>query len=301
MKKILVLTILTVFVFAFFFLNLSAGEEKVVDKTFKPAELVKIKIVSGDCVVKKGTSGEIKVHLVYTYPDDKYKPVFEEQGNTLVLKEEFPEKSCNVKGTSSWTVTAPEKTDIDFKAASGDFTVTGLKSAINAKTASGDIEVKEVQGKLSAKTASGDINVEQAIGEAALDAASGDIEIKDAEGALKVNCVSGDIKASGIMFKDASSLKAVSGNLVLQLAKTNEYDLVLATVSGNVILDYNGNPIKGYFLFKGQKGHIYSDIPFDNGEESHDFSPFVKKYFKKGGDSPQVTLKTVSGKLTLKK
>ncbi|MCP5106398.1 MAG: hypothetical protein GY950_23635, partial [bacterium] len=82
-------TILTFIILSLVFLNLHAGEKKEVNKTFKAKELVKIKTVSGDCVIKKGKSSEIKVHVVYTYPADKFEPIFEEEGNTLILKEKF--------------------------------------------------------------------------------------------------------------------------------------------------------------------------------------------------------------------
>ena len=51
--------------------------------------------------------------------------------------------------------------------------------------------------------------------------------------------------------------------------------------------------------FKGMKGDIQSDVPFDSKDESK-YNPFTKKYFSKG-DSPKVSLKTVSGSITFKK
>jgi DUF4097 and DUF4098 domain-containing protein YvlB len=88
--------------------------------------------------------------------------------------------------------------------------------------------------------------------------------------------------------------------VTVKLAKTGDYDLNMNTVSGNITLDYNGNPVKGYFKFNGKKGHIHSDIPFDN-EDTSKYNPFTERYFKKGGDSPEVSLKTVSGNLEFKK
>lgn len=292
------LTILTIIFLLMVFLNLQAGEKQVVDKTFKAKETVTIKTVSGDCVVKKGPAGEIKVHVEYTYPPDRFKPIFEEEGNTLVLKEEF-EKGNN-RGNSSWTVTVPETTDIAFKSASGDFSAAGLKGNMSMKMASGDASVDNIKGDLEVELASGDTRIEKSDGSVNVSAASGDIKIKDSKGSFKLKCASGDIDASGIVFTGASEFQGVSGSLTVVLAGPNSYDLDLHTVSGNIVLDYNGNPVNGYFNFKGQKGNIDSDIPFESKDGSK-YNPFIKAYFKKGGDSPEILMKTVSGEIQFKK
>jgi len=299
MKKLQKVTILSVMIISLLFLNLNAGEEKVVDKSFKPCDTVSIKVVSGDCVVKKGKSSEIKVHLVYTYPDDKYTPILKVEGDTLILKEEFA-KNKSIKGKSNWTVTVPEKTNIEAKTASGNFSASDLKSEVAVKVASGDIEIADFSGKLTAAAASGDVTVKDAAGNIKLNTASGDILVENCQAVLEAKCASGDINVSGIVIKGESAVRAVSGDIEMKLARTNDYDLDLSNVSGDIILDYSGNSIKGHFKFSGQKGNIKSIVPFDDKDESG-YSPFTKRYFTKGGDSPKVSLKTVSGNLILKK
>lgn len=277
-KKSVVLVIL---ILSLVFSGLYAGEKQVVDKTFKPAKSVTLKVVSGDAVIKKGGSGEIKVHVVYTYPTDKFKPVFEEKGDTLILKEEFAKNTKNIKGESSWTVTVPAGTDISFGAASGDLDVSGLNGKLHVKVASGDIKLNDHDGDVSVK------------------AASGDMTFTNVKGVIDINCASGDITATGVTLTGASSFKAVSGDLTVTMAKSSGYDFTMSTVSGDMTLDYNGNSVKGYFSFKGMKGDIQSDVPFDSKDESK-YNPFTKKHFSKG-DSPKVSLKTVSGSITFKK
>ena len=115
-----------------------------------------------------------------------------------------------------------------------------------------------------------------------------------------MNCASGGIDISGIVITGESEFKAVSGDIDVVLAKTCAYDLDLAAVSGDITLDYNGNSLKGYFKFSGPKRSIDAPYPFDDTDESR-YSPFVKKSFKRGGSSPRISLKTVSGDLELKK
>jgi len=292
------LTILTIIFLLMVFLNLQAGEKQEVNKTFKAKETVKIKTVSGDCVVKKGPAGEIRVRVEYTYPADRFTPIFEEEGNTLVLKEEF-EKGNN-RGDSSWTVTVPETTDIAFKSASGNFSAAGLKGKMSMKMASGDAALDDIKGDLDIELASGDTHIEKLNGNIDVSAASGDIKIKDSKGGFKLKCASGDIDASGIAFTGASEIRSVSGSVTVVPAESSRYDLDLQTVSGDIMLDYNGNPVKGYFSFKGQKENLDSDIPFDEKDGSK-YNPFIKAYFKKGGDSPKIVMKTVSGEIQFKK
>ena len=166
--------------------------------------------------------------------------------------------------------------------------------------ASGDASVDNIKGDLEVELASGDTRIEKSDGSVNVSAASGDIKIKDSKGSFKLKCASGDIDASGIVFTGASEFQGVSGSLTVVLAGPNSYDLDLHTVSGNIVLDYNGNPVNGYFNFKGQKGNIDSDIPFESKDGSK-YNPFIKAYFKKGGDSPEILMKTVSGEIQFKK
>jgi len=294
-------TLLLMSMISLLFLYAQAGDKKEVNKTFKPKEMVDIKTVSGDCVIKKGSSSEINVQVVYTYPDDEFQVVFEEAGNTLVMKEEFLKKehNCSNEGKSHWTVTLPEKTKVEFKSASGDLDVNGLMNGLSVKVASGDVIAKDISGNIQVKSASGDINIDNSSGEITAAAASGDIKLNNVKGTFDIKAASSDIQANGIQFDKESSFKTVSGELLVKLSKSSTVDLSLTTVSGDATLDYNGNPVTGYFEFNGQKDNISSDIPLEDKEkDSH--SPFVTRYFNKG-DSPRITLKAVSGDLIFKK
>ncbi|MCI0470408.1 MAG: DUF4097 domain-containing protein [Candidatus Aminicenantes bacterium] len=291
-------TLLLVVMFSILFLNVYAGDKKEVDKTFKPKELVKIKIVSGDCIIKAGSASEIKVHMSYTYSPDKFQPVFEEEGNTLILKEDF-QKGEHTGGESKWDVTVPANTKIEFAAASGDLEVSGVKAGVEAKVASGDITADNLGGGINVKSASGDITITDSTGDIKMDTASGDAKLTKVSGSFNIKTASGEIEADGIECKSESNFTVVSGDLTMKLAKSSDVNMNLATVSGDITLDYNGNPVKGYFTFKGQKDNISSDIPFDGSDESK-HNPFATKYFKKG-ESPQINLKTVSGDIKFKK
>lgn len=337
MKKFRIITLLLIFMLAISLGNMHAGEEQKITKTFKAKELVKFQTISGDCFVKKGKAGEITVHLEYESSGDMFKPRMEEEGSVLVLRDKI---SGSGGGDSLWIIMVPEKTNIKSSSVSGDFSVDGLNSEISARTVSGeisaenssghiqlvsvsgdftlenlkgDLEIKGVSSDMDAKnlsgnieinTASGDIDIEEMDGEISVKVASGDIDIKGARGEFKIKTASGDIEASGISIEAESMFKVASGDVKITLARSVGNDLTLASASGNVALDYNGNPVKGWFEFKAlaDRGQIVCPFKFDKEEVVEKLGKkYDVKSFKKDGDTPRIYIHTATGKAVLEK
>lgn len=338
MKKVKFKTVVLFLLFTgpLFFVKAGLYGEQEIRKTFKDKTTVNIETFSGDCVVKKGPGGEIKVHFVHSYSDTTFKPTFLEEGSTLVLKEKL---HLSGSGDSTWNLTVPEKTNIKFKSISGNFSAAGLKSNISAKSVSGDIEARDCRGKLSfasvsgdmdvenlsgeiniksvssdlevkklsgeinIKSASGDIEAEKLAGAIAVKVASGDIEIEDSQGGFNVKTASGDIDISGVIIKKESYFKVASGDVYVKLAGSAAHNLTVASASGDAVLNYNGHPIKGYFEFKAidDSGRIISPFAFDKEEEEEKWGKkYFIKSFKRKSDTPKILIHTASGKAVLK-
>ena len=312
------------------------AEKKEITKTFTNKNLVDIYTVSGDCLVTTTTGNQIKVQLIYDYPADCFQPEFLEKGSTLELKEDF---SGSCSGHSLWKLTVPEKTSIKFKSASGDFSANGLKGELTCttasgdfdlenidgdveiksasgdlkaedikgglkmKTASGDYELKNVSGPVDIKTASGDIEAERIYGKSiSIKGASSDIEVKDSEGVFVIKTASGEIDVEGVVVTGESEFITASGDVRVQLAKSSDFDLTLTSASGDAILDYNGNPIYGYFEFFAKKddGRIDSPFKFDNEEVIYKYGQeYLKKTLTRKSKTPRIIIKTASGKAGL--
>lgn len=272
-------------------------DARVITKTFAAKELVKISVASSDVTVTTGKSNEITVKVDYTYQDDEYEPVFNDEGNQLVLKENFIKKN-NLKGESNWSLILPEKTTLECNSASGDIKITGLTNSVYASLASGDLELANLKGKLEFKTASGDIQLKNAEGDMTLKAASGDIDIHHATGALEISAASGDIKAYKITLTGKSKFHVASGDVDILFAGSPAYDYSVASASGDLSISYNGNELKGSFEVKGMKDNVSCPAGFTEKSERH--NPFAKWYFS-NGDSPKVEIKAVSGDITIKK
>ncbi len=331
------------FLFLFSFLMLSvraqAGEIK---ETFKDVKEIKIKTVSGDCIIEKGASSEVTVVVNYTYDDEDFEAELLQRGDRLYLTENFGRSRFGRRsGESIWRITAPEKTNIDFSTASGDLDVSDLLSSVEASTASGDVRLRHLNGEISVSTASGeidaaeldgrihistasgDVTVAGFSGESKLSTASGRIDASDAQGQLKlntasgrirltnasgeldVNAASGDITAESVTLEAASSFNAASGDVEVTLTASPAHDLSVSTASGDAILNFNNQPIKGLIKMtaKMRRGSITAPFEFDT-EDIHyrggDDDEYVTKTTKRGGDSPLIEISTASGRAVLR-
>lgn len=314
------------------------AEKKAITKTFADKNQVDIHTVSGDCVVETTKGKKIVVQLTHDYPSDCFKAEFIENGSTLELKEDF---SGSCSGHSLWKLTVPEKTQIKFKSASGDFSATGLQAElvcatasgdfalaniqgdVEIKTASGDVEAENIKGTFKVKTASGDYNLKNISGELDIKTASGDIEaekiygkkisirgassdieLEDSRGGFVIKTASGEIEIDGITVTGESEFKTASGDVVVTLAQSSDFNLMVASASGDATLDYNGNPIKGYFEFtvKKEDGKIDSPFKFDKQEVIYRYGQeYLKKSFTRKTKTPVIVIKTATGTAALKK
>ena len=321
--------------------NSIAGGQEEIHRKFDGKRSVKLQTVSGDCAIRTHNSDKIIVDIVY---DEKLKDVvefkFRETSEKLIIEEDWS-KFSRGGGDIFWTLTVPKETEIEFSTASGDLNVSGLSKSLKSSTASGDIEIEDVDGEIGVSVASGDITIVNCSGEIEISTASGDIyienskgdiklstasgdikavnidndeikfstasgkiEISNARGSYDLSCASGKIKASGLIIEGPSSFSTASGDVKVILAETSEYDLKLSAASGNLLLDYNGASLKGYFEFevKKRRGKITCPFNFDHEEEFEKYGhTYLRKSLSIKGKTPEIYLNTASGRIELKK
>lgn len=341
MKTIRILITFFVIVPALFLGNLQAGngnnaDKKEIKKTFEGIDSVKFRTMNGGCVIKKAEGREVTVHLVYEADNDFFKPRVEKDGNTLQVKDKLGSGGED----SVWTISVPAKTAVEFTSVSGNFSVEGITADIEARTVSGDIKavdctgniqlnttsgefnlenlsgridikgmssdmkISKLTGEMEVKTASGDIEIEKLEGKLSLKMASGDIEMRAVKGEFKIQSASGDIDMSDVTVTGPSTFKVASGDIEIVLAASPVHAITLASASGDTVLDYNGNPVNGWFEFRARAGHdrIVSPFAFDKeGTEEKWGQKYDVKSFKKGGDSPRIYIHTTFGTAELKK
>lgn len=333
LRKVYVMT----FLILVFVVQASAVQDGKVEKTFRGVDEIRIKTVSGNCIVEKGQRDQVRVVLTYTYDDYDFEPEFEQRGDRLLLNERFTWRR-NSRGTSTWRLTVPEKTAIDFSTASGDFEAADLNSSIEASTASGDVDIRsttgefqvstasgniqadDLQGLIKASTASGDVRLSRFAGETKISTASGGVRSSNLDGEIKlstasgniilsrssgtfeVSTASGDVEADDIVLKAGSSFSAASGDVEVSLGESSSYDLEVSSASGNALLNFNGNRIRGFIKMtaKARRGRISAPFNFDDEEYYWKWDDeYVTKTVRKGSDNPRIDISTASGKASL--
>lgn len=293
-----------------------------INKEFDSRERVTIETISGDVEIQKGESDKIKVTIINNLkPRDAFEPVFKESGKSLQMEERILDRS---HGNITWIVTVPVGTEIKFSSASGDLTIEDISGKFRGSTASGDYNLYECQGIFDLNSASGDYDIEDCKGIFDMSTASGDYTIEDCEGEFDISSASGDFSIRNININERSSISSASGDVTGREVIVNQYcnfssasgdvditlgaspkdDIKVGSASGDVLLDYNGNKMVGYFEItaKRRNGHIRSDLDFDNEDEFRDNGQwYVRKSATLNGDTPFVSVGTASGRAELKK
>ncbi|QSE98961.1 DUF4097 family beta strand repeat-containing protein [Fulvivirga lutea] len=267
------------------FVSLGVYAQEKIEKNFTGIENVKLATGSGDCILKKSADKSVKVVLEHYYNSDNYSPTIEQQGSTLVIKEE---SRGSYSGKSPiWTITIPDNVDVRMNTGSGDMTASDLRASIDMNAGSGDISLKNMGGDLRVNTGSGDLFVDKydgdlkvntgsgnmevnsIKGDVKLNAGSGDISIRGAIGGIYANVGSGDIKADVVEVTDNSGFNSGSGDVEVELSKGPLADLSVNSGSGDAELDFNGNDFTGEVVMKAdkKKGRIDAPFSFDTEEE----------------------------------
>ena len=304
----------SLFLIASFF-GVTVFGQQTITKTYDGVKDIRLNTSAGDGIIKKGNSNQVKVTLEYTYDDDSFEPIFEQNGTRLELREEF-ERGSRTSGRSTWTLEIPDDIDLMFNTGSGDLQIDDLKIELRSNLGSGDIELRDLTGDIDVNTGSGDIDVDNLDGDLNANTGSGRIVIADSKGnldvntgsgdirlnritgALGVNVGSGDITATGLNITGSSSFNSGSGDSEVVLASVLNHDISVNSGSGDAVLDFNGNKIEGEIVMKASKrnGRIEAPFSFDKEyEEDKGRQVIMIKEAKIGNKDIRIRVSTGSG------
>ncbi len=280
MSKVSVFIFIGLLIFS---LSSFADPKREIVKEFDKKEMVSLKTVSGDCIIKIGTTDKIIVNVTNEYsPRDSFEPSFRERDNALRMKEKMYGSN---RGSSTWTITVPQGTEIDFSSASGGMLIQDYTGELRGSTASGDYELLNCKGLFYLKTA------------------SGYYEIENCQGEFDIKSASGNIDARGIIITDESEFASASGNVRVTLGATPEHDLNVGSASGKAAIDYGGNKMVGLFELTTRYDHGRIDAPFefDNEEKFRkNGQRYIMKSFTRESDQPLISIGTASGRASLR-
>jgi hypothetical protein len=232
-----------------------------INKTYPKKEYVELKAILGSCEVIKSEDDMIHINLIYSFKDEEFHADFSESDDKLSLEEEFSNKSP--QGKSLWIISIPENTKISFKSGTGNFSAEGVESEIKVETGTGSITINEVSGYFEVSTG------------------TGSIEIRD------------------IIIEGSSKFNSGTGNVSITLSRCPDQDISVTSGTGNAILDYQGNPLKGFFKFGAiqDRGRIVSPVKFENEDTIPNGNLYneIKSFRIDGEDEPRINIMTGTG------
>ncbi len=284
------------------FISLFAQGKKEIEKTFDPKELVKIKLVLGDCIIKISPDKNIHVQLVHSYDEDYFEAKFKEKSSSIVIQEKF--HGNNGDGYSRWMISIPEKTEIEFESATGDLTLESVKGEFDGNTGTGNIEVRDAEGEFDLNTGTGNILVESSKGEFDVNSGTGRVKIEDCEGEFDANSGTGRVRAHNIIIETEGEFNSGTGDVEVSHPQGEDFDLSVSSGTDDATLIMDGVPIKGYYEFSAnaRRGSIECPVDFDEEEEfSEGDNRQVRKSFTKGKKRPRYFISTGTGKAELKR
>ncbi len=278
--------IICLFLVAF---TISIVQGQKTNKTFTGIKKISLSTSSGNCKLIKGTTNEVVVNVTDTYSSSDFKPIMEQDGTTLELKEDFTKRG-SYSGSSSWELTIPDNMEIRFSSGSGNFEANDMAVKISGNTGSGNYRWKSIKGDSRINTGSGDISIEEFQGEIDLNTGSGDVAIMKAEGDIRAssgsgkinfegakgnisaNVGSGDIFGKELVLTGKGMFNSGSGDVNIKLASAPDYAISVNSGSGDALLNFNGNKIEGKVVMTVNKrnGKIVAPFPFDKTEELND-------------------------------
>ena len=252
-----------------------------INKTFSGIKKIVLKTSSGDCVIRKSSDATARVELKTSYDSDEY-PAYtlDQTGDRLDISEKYHPRYVH-GGGPRWSLTIPNKTEIEFKTGSGsvdvadisltmslntgsgDLSFSNVNGEVRGVTGSGDIMLSNYSGEIDASTGSGGIVVEKSSGNLHLTSGSGNIRIADSKAVFKSSTGSGNVRGVAVTLEGGSSFSAGSGDAEVVLAATPAYDLHVGSGSGDASLNFNGNKVEGKIQLKAGKKYGRIVSPFD--------------------------------------
>lgn len=203
-------------------------------------------------------------------------------------------------GSSSETeliVNAPASSPLRVETVSASIEVSGMKSSQRLSTVSGEVTTASAGEELEVKSATGDIKVtgDGVTTESTVNSVSGDVSIQGVTGEVTGKSVSGDVLLEGHGF-ESIRLSSTSGDLRVAAGVAGEPKLVLESISGDTIIDVDGD-ISGEFELRTRSGEI--DNCFGPEPVTDEIRAGQSLSFSDGEGKADVRATTMSGDIRL--
>jgi carbon monoxide dehydrogenase subunit G len=159
--------------------------------------------------------------------EDKVKVSFNHTNNKVAIDSEFDRSGNgffggNYKTKVRYTVTLPEKFNVNLDTSGGSINIENLTGKVDAHTSGGSISLERIQGVVDIKTSGGSIT---------LDDISGPIDAHTSGGSIKVKLPKNPTSDSEI--------RTSGGSITAYLTKDVAVDLIAQTNGGRVSSEFS--------------------------------------------------------------
>jgi hypothetical protein len=275
-KMLSILMVLGVTLFCVSCLNLNAGYEDSIDKSFDVGAGGKL-IVDTDIgsikVLAEGKEG-VKVKVIRkarTTNQSKAEDIFSnlkidfrKSGDDVLIEADYDRKHFkSIFGSRSnlsvrFIVTVPEKYNLDLNTKGGSIEVSEIEGDVKAKTSGGSLKFAFVKGPVQGRTSGGSITLDGCTGDADVNTSGGSITIGEVKGEVKAHTSGGRIKVKEVM--GTINAKSSGGSISAYISKQPKTDCSLVT-SGGSITAYLAEGIKVNLDAGTSGGHVNTEFP----------------------------------------
>src|SRR6267378_3334838 len=269
------------------------SHDQTIEKTFAVDGMPRLRVqnVSGETAIRAGEPGQVRVvarKRVKGGSADRAKRLLEnvevrieQKGNDIFVEPHLYEQE------RSWLdLFRGKRFRVDF-----EITVP-RETAVNAQTVSGDLDLNGTRGPARVESVSGDVNIENVQGPMRIKSVSGDVQVTDYVGSLEGSSVSGDVDIRGRVH--SCELHTVSGDISIDLdPEVGGRETRLKTISGDVEVGLLTSSC--VCDFHTASGDLDCEVPARVMREGRKDRTVVV-----GDGSSRLTVKTVSGDLTIK-
>lgn len=215
--------------------------------------------------------------------------VVRERGATVV----------RARGPDDVVVRVPAGSRVVVKTRGGDIVVAGVSGALDLESTSGRFRVSGTPRMVSVEGLSGDVDVTGSTETLRVKTVSGSVRVPRARGFVEASSVSGDVQVAGRELRRAT-LRSTSGRAVFAGSVPRDGSLHLESTSGIVELRVPAGIAADFDLSSLGGGQIESAL--GPPPTRQDRSPGVSTLrFSSGAGGAEITARTVSGVILLKK
>lgn len=231
-------------------------------ETFEGIETIELNTGVGDLTVVPSGSKAVEVQV--SYHANRLEPVFSVRGKKLILDEEEVSRKGNA--STAWVLKVPAGITLASNSGTGRAEFSDLAIAIDHNSGTGQVTADRLAGTVKLNSGTGRLVVRDSEGTFDLNSGTSNVIVEGFRGALKANSGTGRVEVSGATIREESSFNSGTGDVRVQLGAPPAGDLSIGSGTGDSLLDFNGQPVSGYFEMRCEerRGKIVAPFSFDN-------------------------------------